>query len=177
MFGIRWSTEVTIKFKRTFALYRISTWLDFGHLQGNAIQGTDRNSFLPNQSSQRFRTVSSSLVWGRSKSPWRWKSVAWVLSCLITGMSRYSRALSQWRNLTTFNSEQQWLDMVVGDNFLWSCKNEKKHYTIYQDSRHSTKQSITIINTSPKYHLLELTFWTSFRKTNSAVKDMNSYIT
>ena len=39
-------------FEGTFALSKIktSTWVDFGHVLGNAIQGTDRISFLSDQS-------------------------------------------------------------------------------------------------------------------------------
>ena len=47
---------VTITFERTFTLNKIKTsaWVDFGHVLGNAIQGTDRISFLPDQNNHVF---------------------------------------------------------------------------------------------------------------------------
>ena len=55
---------VTITFERTFALNKIKTsaWVDFGHVLGNAIQGTDRISFLSDQKNVFQTTFAFSLI-------------------------------------------------------------------------------------------------------------------
>ena len=55
---------LTISFERTFALNKIKTsaWVDFGHVLGNATQGTDRISFLSDQNIVFPTTFAFSLV-------------------------------------------------------------------------------------------------------------------
>lgn len=102
---------------------------------------------------------------------WPEFSAAWWQKC--PGTLERCPGGGIWPHTIAKSSDLIWL-LVTG-----SCvpAKEKKPYTIYQDSRNSTKQSKTIVNTSCRYHFLELTFWASFRKTNSAVKEMCSYIT
>ena len=55
---------LTISFERTFALNKIKTsaWVDFGHVLGNATEGTDRISFLSDQNNVFQTTFAFSLV-------------------------------------------------------------------------------------------------------------------
>ena len=85
------------------------------------------NTSQTHQGSQRFWASKSSLLVGRSKSPYLWSRVAWTLNCFMIGTLSKSGASLWCRNLIGYMMELMWLETVAELQSLFSWGEKKNN--------------------------------------------------